>query len=61
MKNEIINELKKEGIRIDGDLFANLPTMIENAIETVRSLGMEYWLKNTTAGPRIKRIVSKLA
>ena len=38
-----------------------LPEIIENAINTVRSFGYDYWLEKTTTGSKVKSIVKELA
>jgi hypothetical protein len=60
MKQTIINELMIAGIDPVG-IYEDLPKTIENAVETVKALGYDAWLKTTTMGRVLKAIVKKLS
>ena len=63
LKNNIIAELAAIGIVISGPncMAASYPQLIENAIDTVRELGADFYLANSTTGSAINNIIFKLA
>ena len=42
-------------------MYGSLELTILEAIDTVNSLGKDYWLNNTSMGATLKQIVLKLA
>ena len=42
-------------------MYGSLALTILEAIDTVNSLGKDYWLNNTSMGATLKQIVLKLA
>jgi len=57
MKNQITLELRKANINPE----VNMIVRIEDAIEFVKDLGVDYFLENTTFGIKLKEIVFKLS
>lgn len=61
-ENVIIEELSKSGINVKGTgIDSVLSKMIAEALDDVKTFGFDYWEANTTAGPRIKKIILKLS
>lgn len=40
--------------------YEKLPNVILNGVDTVEKFGVEYWLKTTTTGDKVREIVKKL-
>ena len=57
MTTLITNELRKANINPEGNMIAR----IEDAIQFVNDLGVDYFLENTTFGIKLKEIVFKLS
>lgn len=57
---QIEADLKAAGINPAG-IYASLPKMIVEAIDTVRQFGLTYWEQQTCAGETVKRIVLNYA
>lgn len=61
MTTQIKNELVKAGINYNRPEYGNLVQKIADAIDTVKFLGKEFWLEETTMGSSLKEIVFKLS
>ena len=65
MLTQINYELQKSNIISptvkSSSLYGSLALTVLEAIDTVNSLGKDYWLNNTSMGATLKQIVLKLA
>ena len=59
MKNEIIAKLAQVGISPVG-IYATMPQIIEDAIDTIKTFGIEHWEKQTSTGPAVKKVILSL-
>ena len=62
MNEAVMSKLKEAGFTCEPKgCYSQLPSIVENGIDTVKMFGWSHWEKSTSCGVVIKKIVRELS